>query len=146
MSECLQEEVLQSYLDGELGGQRAEQVAFHLTACDGCATFARQLEQENSALAAALAPEFESAVPSQRLRQRTDAAIASARVEAVASQTSSSSFGAWLSDLFAFTPQRVLGYASLMLIVGFGLIMGVMRWQTVPPTPTDALVATASPT
>jgi hypothetical protein len=148
MSECLQEEVLQSYLDGELRGQRVEQVAFHLTACVGCAAFARQLEQENSVLAAALAPEFESAVPSERLRQRVEAAIASARVEAAAGQTSSSSLGAWLSsisNLFAFTPQRALGYASLMLIVGFALIMGMMRWQTVPPTPPDSLVATASP-
>ncbi|MEP6717992.1 MAG: zf-HC2 domain-containing protein [bacterium] len=135
MSECLQEEVMQSYLDGELRGQRAEQVASHLTACVACTAFARELEQENSVLAAALAPEFESAVPSERLRQRIDAAIASTRVEAASTHNSASSLRDWLSsvsDLFTFRPQRALGYASLMLVVGFGLIMGMMRWQTSP--------------
>jgi anti-sigma factor RsiW len=148
MSECLQEEILQSYLDGELRGQHVEQVASHLTSCVACAASARQLEQENSVLAAALAPEFESAVPSERLRQRIDAAIASARVEAAAGQTSSSSFGAWLSsisNLFAFTPQRALGYASLMLIVGFGLIMGMMRWQTTPTVQPPVTFAPVTP-
>ncbi len=148
MIECLQEEVLQSYLDGELRGQRMEQVASHLTLCANCTAFARQLEQENNVLAAALEPEFESAVPSERLRERIDAAIASARVEAAAVHTSASGLRAWLSsvsNLFAFTPQRVLGYASLMLIVGFGLIMGMMRWQTVPTISTDPVVATATP-
>ena len=148
MNECLQEEVLQSYLDGELGGQRMEQVASHLTLCAACNAFARQLEQENSVLAAALASEFESAVPSERLRQRIDAAITSARIEAAAGDGSSSGVRGWLSsisDLFAFSPQRALGYASLMLIVGFGLIMGMMRWQTVPTTPRDLVVATATP-
>ena len=148
MSECLQEEVLQSYLDGELHGQRVEQVTSHLTSCVTCSAFARQLEQENSLVAAALAPEFAAAVPSERLRERIDAAIASERIELAAGQVSGSGLRNWLSsfsDLFSFTPQRALGYASLMLIVGFGLIMGMMRWQTVPTTPEDSVVATASP-
>jgi hypothetical protein len=147
MKECLQEEVLQSYLDGELHERRMEQVAVHLASCITCSEIAQQLELENSVLAAALAPEFETAVPSERLRQRIDAAIGSARIEAAAA-TASSGNARWLSslsDLFTFRPQRALGYASLVLIVGFGLIMGMMRWQTAPTTPTDLLVATASP-
>jgi hypothetical protein len=147
MKECLQEEVLQSYLDGELQGRRMEQVAVHLASCITCSDLAQQLELENSVLSAALAPEFETAVPSERLRQRIDAAIGSARIEAAAG-TASSGNARWLSslsDLFTFRPQRALGYASLVLIVGFGLIMGLMRWQTTPTTPTELLVATASP-
>jgi hypothetical protein len=146
MKECLQEEVLQSYLDGELHERRMEQVAVHLASCITCSDLAQQLELENSVLSAALAPEFETAVPSERLRQRLDAAIGSARIEAAAG-TASSGNARWLSalsDLFTFRPQRALGYASLVLIVGFGLIMGMMRWQTTPTGPTD-LVATASP-
>lgn len=147
MKECLQEEVLQSYLDGELHERRLEQVAVHLASCITCSDLARQLELENSVLSAALAPEFETAVPSERLRQRIDAAIGSARIEAAAA-TASSGNARWLSslsDLFTFRPQRALGYASLVLIVGFGLIMGMMRWQTVPTSSTGSLVATASP-
>jgi hypothetical protein len=147
MKECLQEEVLQSYLDGELHERRLEQVAVHLASCVTCSDLAQQLELENSVLSAALAPEFETVVPSERLRQRLDAAIGSARSEAAAATASSGNAG-WLSslsDLFTFRPQRALGYASLVLIVGFGLIMGMMRWQTMPTSSTGPLVATASP-
>lgn len=147
MKECLQEEVLQSYLDGELHERRREQVTSHLASCITCSGLARQLEQENSILAAALAPEFESAVPSERLRQRIDAAIGSARIEAAAGNAPAGNVRDWLSslsDLFTFRP-RVLGYASLILIVGFGLIMGMMRWQTAPPPSANSPVATAKP-
>ena len=148
MKECLQEEVLQSYLDGELHDRRMEQVTFHLASCITCSEVARQLELENSVLAAALAPEFETAVPSERLRQRIDAAIGSARSEAAAATAASGNARDWfssLADLFTFRPQRALGYASLVLIVGFGLIMGMMRLQTMPSPSTGGLIATASP-
>jgi len=147
MKECLQEEVLQSYLDGELHERRMEQVAVHLASCITCSDLAQQLELENSVLSAALAPEFETAVPSERLRQRIDAAIGSARIEAAAASASSGN-ARWLSslsNLFTFRPQRALGYASLVLILGFGLIMGMMRWQTAPSPSTGELIATASP-
>jgi hypothetical protein len=148
MKECLQEEVLQSYLDGELHQRRLEQVTSHLASCITCSDLARQLEQENSVLAAALAPEFATAVPSERLRQRLETAIGAARTEAAAGNAPAGNVREWLaslSDRFTFGPQRALGYASLLLIVGFGLIMGMMRWQTVPTLPTDSLVATATP-
>jgi hypothetical protein len=108
----------------------------------------QELEQENSILAAALAPEFETAVPSERLRLRIDAAIGSARIEAAAGTAPAGNVRGLLSslsDLFTFRPQRALGYASLLLIVGFGLIMGMMRWQTMPSPSTDSLIATATP-
>lgn len=148
MKECLQEEVLQSYLDGELQERRLEQVTSHLASCITCSDLARRLEQENSVLAAALAPEFESAVPSERLRQRIDAAIGSARIEAAAGNAPAGNVREWLSSLsalFTFRPQRALGYASLMLIVGFGLIMSMMRWQTTPTPSTNSVVATVTP-
>jgi hypothetical protein len=141
MKECLQEEVLQSYLDGELHERRMEQVSAHLASCLTCSDLARQLEQENSVLAAALAPEFESAVPSERLRQRIDAAITSARMDAAAGNAAPVNVRNWLSslsDLFTFRPQRALAYASLMVIIGFGVIIAMMRWQRspiLPPTP-----------
>ncbi len=148
MKECLQEEVLQSYLDGELHQRRVEQVTSHLASCRTCNDLVRQLEQENSVLTAALAAEFETVVPSERLRQRIDAAIGSARIEAAAGSAPAGSVREWLSslsDLFTFRPERALGYASLLLIVGFGLIMGMMRWQTVPTPTNNSLVATATP-
>src|SRR6266404_5755941 len=148
MKECLQEEVLQSYLDGELHGRRIEQVTVHLASCLTCSDLARQLEQENSVLAAALAPEFESAVPSERLRQRIDAAIGSARIDAAAGNAAPSNVHNWLSslsDLFRFRPQRAFAYASLMVIIGFGVIMAMMRWQTSPTLPPTSVAVTVPP-
>ncbi len=148
MKECLQEEVLQSYLDGELHERRREQVTSHLASCITCSDLTRQLEQENSVLAAALAPEFEAAVPSERLRQRIDAAIAANRLEAVAGNERAVNVRDWLSslsDLFTLRPQRTLAYASLMVIIGFGVIMAMMRWQTTPVQSTNPVVATFPP-
>ena len=148
MKECLQEEVLQSYLDGELHQWRVEQVTAHLNSCLTCSNLARQLEQENSVLAAALASEFESAVPSERLRQRIDAAIASARMDAAAGNAAPANARNWLSsfsDLFTFRPQRALAYASLLVIVGFGAIMAMMRWQISPTRSPNLPVASLTP-
>jgi hypothetical protein len=147
MKECLREEVLQSYFDGELHQQRMEQVTSHLASCLTCSDLARQLEQENSVLAAALAPQFESAVPSERLRQRIDAAIASGRIDTAAGNAPAANVRDWLSsvsDLFIFRPRRALAYASLMVIIGFGLIMGMMRWQA-SRTPVPVTVAKVTP-
>jgi anti-sigma factor RsiW len=148
MKECLQEEVLQSYFDGELHERRMEQVSSHLASCLACSDLARQLEQENSILATALAPEFEAAVPSERLRQRLDAAIGSNYLDAAAGNSATATVRGWLSslsDLFSFRPQRALAYASLLLIVGFGVIMAMMRWQTTPLRPTSVAVAPIGP-
>jgi len=148
MKECLQEEVLQSYLDGELHERRMEQVTSHLASCVICGNLARQLEQENNLLTAALAPEFEAAVPSERLRQRLDAAIASNRWEAATGNAPAANARNWLSslsDLFTFSPQRALAYASLLIVVGFGVIMAMMRWQTAPTPLTNSTIATVTP-
>ncbi len=148
MKECLREEVLQSYLDGELRQQSMEQVTSHLASCMTCSDLARELEQENSVLAAALAPEFEAAVPSEHLRQRIEAAIAATQIEPVGGDARATSVRNWLSsisDLFTFRPQRAFAYASLLLIVGFGLIMAMMRWQTTPTTPSNPEVAVNTP-
>ena len=141
MKECLREEVLQSYLDGELQGGQLEQVTFHLSSCSSCANLSRQLEQENNILATALAPEFDSVVPSERLRQRIDSAIAADRIAAASRSVNARGWLSSLSDLFAFRPQRALGYASLILIVGFGVIMAMMRWHMTTAPTSDRVVA-----
>jgi anti-sigma factor RsiW len=148
MKECLQEEVLQSYLDGELHERRTEQVTFHLASCLTCSDLARQLEQENTVLAGALAPEFESAVPSERLRRRIETAIAANRIKAAGGNAPAANFSNWFSSisrLFRFRPQRALAYASLILIVGFGVIMAMMRWRPSPTPSSTQVVATVTP-
>ncbi len=125
MRGCLDEGRLQSYFDGELSREQMESATSHLAACPICAAAARQLESEISLLATALAPELEAVVPTERLRQRIDAAVAG--LPPVNRWSSvKTSFG-WLTSLFAFTPPRALAYASLAVVVTFGVVFGIIQ-------------------
>ena len=137
MRECLDEAILQSYFDGELSGQQLESVTSHLATCKTCAVTARELEAETALLAAAFAPEFEAAVPTEQLRQRLDAAIAGLQSQrSPVNESSPFSVRGWLQSLVAplsFTPQRAFGYAGLVLILGFAAILGITQWRTTSP-------------
>ena len=145
MRECLDEAILQSYFDGELSGQHLEGVTSHLAACNTCAVTAREIEAETSLLAAAFAPEFEAAVPTEQLRRRIDAAIAGLQTQGLAvNESSAFSLRAWLQSLVAplsFTPQRAFGYAGLVLVLGFAAILGITQWRTATPV-VDEVAAT----
>ncbi len=80
MTRCLDEAKLQSYFDGELSIEMMESVTSHLASCVTCAAAARELEEETALLMAALSAEFEASVPTERLRQRIDAAVLGERV------------------------------------------------------------------
>ena len=75
MTRCLDEGKLQSYFDGELSIEMMESVTSHLASCVTCATAARELEEESALLTSAFAAEFEASVPTERLRERIDAAV-----------------------------------------------------------------------
>jgi hypothetical protein len=143
MRECVDEGILQSYFDGELSSERMESVTSHLASCTACAGVARELEAENSLLASALAPEFEIAVPTERLRHRLDAAIAGLRAvsPAVEEGTARGSIRGWfesLAALFTLTPQRAFGYASLVVVLAFAAIFAVVQLR---PKPNSAPLA-----
>ena len=137
MRECLDEAILQSYFDGELSGQHLEGVTSHLATCNTCAVTAREIEAETALLAAAFAPEFEAAVPTEQLRRRIDAAIAGLQTQGLpVNESSAFSVRAWLQSLVAplsFTPQRAFGYAGLVLVLGFAAILGITQWRNAAP-------------
>jgi hypothetical protein len=137
MRECFDEAILQSYFDGELSGQQLESVTSHLATCKTCAVTAREIEAETALLAAAFAPEFEAAVPTEQLRQRLDAAIAGLQtLRLPVKESSPFSVRAWLQSLVAplsFTPQRAFGYAGLVLVLGFAAILGITQWRATSP-------------
>ena len=143
MRRCLDEGILQSYLDGELSSERVESVTSHLAFCLTCSAMARELESENSLVAAALAAEFDLSVPSERLRQRIDAAVAGLQVVTVQSETSSG-LRSWfqsLSDLFSFSPQRSFAYAGLVVVLAFATIFAVIHWRQASPVSNNGSVA-----
>lgn len=149
MRECLREELLQSYLDGELSSDAVENVASHLATCRACAANASELERQNNLVAAALAPEFEASVPTVQLRQRIDAAIADGQFvnTGAVEKAGLANVRGWfqsLSDLFTFTPQRAFGYASLVAVLAFAAIFAITQRDNFKTTTGSGEVATVN--
>ena len=138
MRECLEEDVLQAYFDGELSSEMMERTATHIAACERCAEAAREIETESLLLAEAFAPEMALGVPTGRLRLRLDAAIAELEAEQrnTAFERRGSSLRSWLRDALAapfssFAPQHAVGFASLIAVAALGLVLAfvVLRPQ-----------------
>ena len=132
MTRCLDEAKLQSYFDGELSLDMMESVTSHLASCTTCAAAARELEEESAFVMSALAAEFETSVPTERLRERIDAAVLGERLTVAGATQKSSGLAAFFSGLLNFGTQRSLGYASLAVVVAFAAIFAVVKLQTAP--------------
>lgn len=143
MTRCLDEATLQGYLDGELSVAMMESATLHLASCSTCAAAAREIEEEINLMMTALAPEFEAGVPTERLRERIDAAVLGERTSA-ASSGARAGFGAFISSLLSFGTQRSLGYASLVMVLAFGAIFGLVKLRTTEP-PIEQNVAQTQP-
>ena len=141
MTRCLDEGKLQSYFDGELPIEMMENVTSHLASCVTCAAAARELEEESAFVMSALAAEFESSVPTERLRERINEAVLGDRLAAAQSTQKAGFF----SGLLNFGTQRTLGYASLAVVLAFAAIVGVvkMRTSTIAPPQVDQTTAQA---
>lgn len=143
MTRCLDEATLQSYYDGELSGAAMENATLHLASCSTCAAAAREMEEEINLLMTALAPEFEASVPTERLRERIDAAVLGQRTGAAA-RRQRAGFGAFIAGLLSFGTQRTLGYASLAMVLAFAAIFGLVKLRTTT-TPEEPSVAKTTP-
>ena len=118
MRNCVDEGALQTWFDGELTANEAANITAHLHECARCAESARTLETENLLLSEGLSAEFAGTIPSERLRQRVDAAISGLPVASVPGARES-----WLDAVRNLFPSfRVLAYASMaaaILLAGF---------------------------
>jgi anti-sigma factor RsiW len=146
MRQCLDEAMLQSYFDGELSTKSMESATLHLASCATCAAAARELEDENALVSEAFALDFAESVPTERLRRRVDAAIAGIQVvrPVVQQPGAVSGFFNSFANLFSFSPQRVLGYAALMVVLAFGVIFGLAKLRSSAPA-VDSTVANNAP-
>lgn len=141
MTRCLDEARLQSYFDGELSIDLMESVTSHLASCVTCAAAARELEEETALLTTALSAEFEASVPTQRLRERIDAAVLGERVAIAQTPERQSGLAAFFNSFLNFGTQRTLGYASLAVVLAFAAVAGVVMVRTeAPVTPKDNVV------
>ncbi len=128
MTRCLDEATLQCYFDGELSPKLMESATAHLASCATCAASARELAEETALLTSALADEFEVNVPTAALRERIDAAVLSERV-ANAGRVEKAGLFASLASVFSFNSQRALGYASLVVVLAFATIFGIVKFR-----------------
>jgi hypothetical protein len=151
----LDEAKLQSYFDGELSIDMMESVTSHLASCATCAAAARELEEESALVMSALAAEFETSVPTERLRERIDAVVLGDRLAVAEATQKTSGLAGFFSSLLNFGTQRTLGYASLAVVMAFAAIFAVVKLNSKPeetaskqlePTKTVALNSSASNT
>ena len=143
MTRCLDEGKLQSYFDGELSIEMMESVTSHLASCVTCAAMARELEEESALLTSALAAEFEASVPTERLRERIDAAVLGDRIAVAQSTEKAGGLASFFSGLLNLGTQRTLGYASLAVVLAFAAIAGVVKLRTTTAPPVDTTNAQA---
>lgn len=128
MRNCIDEGTLQTWFDGELDANTAANVTAHLHSCVPCAEAARTLEAENLILSQGLSAEFAAAIPTERLRQRVDAAVVELNIAGAAPVNRS-----WWSALGDLLPSfRVLAYASAtaaVLLAGWLAVVYLKRDQ-----------------
>lgn len=134
MTRCLDEATLQSYFDGELSIELMESATSHLASCVTCAAMAREVEEESALLTSAFAAEFEASVPTERLRQRIDAAVLGERVAFAQSTEKRSGLAGFFAGLLNFGTQRTLGYASLAVVLAFAAVAGLVMMKETPQT------------
>lgn len=117
MRNCIDEGTLQSWFDGELDADAAANVTTHLNNCANCAEAARTLETESLILSEALSSEFAAVIPTERLRQRVDAAVAGL-AGSNSPHTNRHASRSWWSALGDLLPSfRVLAYASATVAI-----------------------------
>ena len=149
MKRCLDEGLLQAYLDGELSQERMSEAAAHVAACESCADALAAAESETAFFATAFAPDDSVGVPTEALRSRISAAVAQLESTPDASRGRSRgwNFGgllATLSGLFTFTPQSAVAFVSLLAVVVVALIYFSTQRSNPAPNKNQAAPLVAS--
>ncbi|HJQ34208.1 MAG TPA: zf-HC2 domain-containing protein [Pyrinomonadaceae bacterium] len=150
MKKCLDEAIIQAYIDGELPQEQAAATAAHIAACDACAASLAEAENESAVFSMAFAPDESVNVPTEALRARIGAAVAQLESSAESNSvrqrgTLFGGFFASLSALFTFTPQSAAAFAGVVALVVIGFIYFSSQKSQQPTNPTRE-VAQVNPT
>ncbi|HKO96817.1 MAG TPA: hypothetical protein VJU86_07495 [Pyrinomonadaceae bacterium] len=134
MRNCIPEETLQASFDGELADNEAATVAAHLIECLNCAELARTVEAENLIVSKGLAIEFDSTIPTERLRERVASAVGGFQHASMSLAQPPLSQRA--RELFSSF--RPLAYASIViavLLAGFVAFLSLKKERTLTAPP-----------
>lgn len=137
-SQCLDEGMIQSYLDGELPQNLIEKTVAHLASCDDCALALSEAQDELEMLSVALEPELSLPIPSESLRQRINVAIQAETQRHEFTEPKTSRFSSWISTLtasFAFKPQYAIGFATVLFAVLIGTLFLISNKNSEGMTP-----------
>lgn len=139
MTSCVDEGLIQAYLDGELPTGSAKAVASHLAACKACAARADEAAQEIALFTQAATPALNFGVPTERLRARLYEAIAELETPAPRAVQSPSfaerlraAFASFSASLTAFTPRQAAAFAGLTVAA---VLVGMMVLFQEKPEP-----------
>lgn len=122
---CLEEGLLQAYMDGELSPEATGSAAAHLARCEACADALASAAADNDFLSAALGPDEAVNVPTAALRARLNAAVAQLEAAPEPSPARRWNLGALLaplSGIFSLTPARAAAFASVLAVVAFAAV------------------------
>lgn len=122
---CLEEGLLQAYMDGELSPEATASAAAHLARCEACADALASAAADNDFLSAALGPDEVLNVPTAALRARLNAAVAQLEAAPEPSRSRRWNLGALLaplSGIFSLTPARAAAFASVLAVVAFAAV------------------------
>ena len=146
MKKCLDEGLLQAYLDGELSQELTNETTAHVAACEACASALADAENESALFATAFAPDEQVNVPTAALRARLNEAVA--RLETSTERNggrgwSLGGFLASLSGLFSFTSRGAAAFASVLAVVALALVFFVVKrsQQTPDQAPNERQIA-----
>lgn len=114
---------IQAFLDSELPLDEAAKVTDHIGACDACAALLAEAEDESAMVFPALASEFDTLVPTQRLWSRINESIAAERQPAWARLRS------FLAA--AFISPSIAAAAGLLIVIGIAAAVWMNRGVTV---------------
>lgn len=145
MKKCLDEGVLQSFCDGELADAIANEVTVHLTHCQACSALMSEMVSENEIVNSALAAEFQAAVPTERLRERIAGALSGTPMPESQIETATlwQRVDGWFGELLG--QRQVLAYASLLVILAFGAVLGVVYLRQTNEIPQDTVAKVDEP-
>ena len=136
MNTCLDEGMLQAYLDGELPAAQMETCATHLATCATCAELAHEAEHEYALFSTAFAPLLSAPAPTERLRARLDESIAELQAPRFVPESSASRLRAWwaaFTTSFAFNPRYVGAFATFILAIALTVTLTMLRPKPAPP-------------
>ncbi len=134
---CFDAGTIQAFLDGELASDLLENVARHVALCDDCALLLQASEEESAFAFEILGQEFDSLVPTERIRANVFQAISNYEQPKVSPWQKITG----LASLFSNPTFAAL--ASLLIV--FGIFAAVLSLRNQQPLPNNDDVAVVKP-